>query len=55
MKITLSYMPEEEWLVAGVTAFVRHLYPDVKMVKSGTHIRLTVDATRNFIKEETHV
>ena len=55
MKILLSYAPKEQWLVTFMTTFVHRLYPDVKMVKSGTHIRLTVDATRNFIKEDTHV
>lgn len=37
MKITLSYMPEEEWLVAFLEALVRQLYPDTKVRESERH------------------
>lgn len=37
MKIKISSLPGEEWIVAGITAFINQLCPGTKIHKSEAH------------------
>lgn len=37
MKIKMSYPPEERWIAAAISAFVRHLCPGTKVRESDRH------------------